>query len=132
MVGQKVVFTCLVSFAVCVSTVRGVCEVIETQNFDITKCTPDLKEVDKVDGLCPMEMAMREAICKSVEIEYCHSLPNGDDPICHTITRDRCVTSHKVDIRYFPTRDDDDTCLAMVADCEQETVPKSKKEKCNF
>merc|ERR1711997_755330 len=98
MVGQKVVFTCLVSFAVCVSAVRGACDVIEEQNFDITTCTPDMEEVEKEDGFCPMEMAIPEQICKPVEREYCHSLPKGGDPICHTITRDHCERSFTVEI----------------------------------
>ena len=119
MVGQKVVFICLVTFAVGVSADRRDCQVMEEQNFDIKTCTSAREEVDKVEGTwCPMWIPMPERICK--EVEYCY-------------VETHCEKSTKVEYRVFPAPNDGKkTCRTHVAHCENEAVTKSKKERCNF
>ena len=120
MVGQKVVFICLVTFAVGVSAVQGGCEVIEEQDITIKRCTSGMGEVAKVNGTCPLEVPMPGEIHYTVEI-------------CHIETQYHSMKSDQVVYHATPAKNDGKaTCRTNIANCEERTVTKSKKERCSY
>ena len=139
MAGIQFVLFCLVAIGLGVSAFQGRCDVHDEVEVATNVCTLEDKEVDKVDGVCPMrEMLIYKPLaCNDIEMDLCMGLTHGIGEKCATIKGQYCVNTAEVaqcedcaPLAHFGGFEDDKKCQTTVANCHDETVKSPTKQTC--